>query len=338
MNFKKWIVITPILISLIFSYFTSISVSSPTPNLYVEPASTVVQVGEILSINVSITNVTDLCGWEIQLYYKNQFLNATSYQEGPFLKSAGSTDFYVPHFGYYNETHGLVGMICTLNDFTGGGVNGSGTLASITLKAINGGNSSLTLTETKLRDRNIAPIDHTTNDGKVQVVGISDIAITDVTPSKTIVGEGTNMEITATAENQGNKTETFNVTAYANTTTIQTKTVTNLPPRNTTTIVFTWNTTGFVKGNYTISAYAWPVLGETDTSDNNYDDGTIKLTIYCDVNGDSWVDMTDIGLACLAYGTRPGDKRWNPNADVTNDDFIDMSDIGWICLNYGQHE
>jgi len=48
---------------------------------------------------------------------------------------------------------------------------------------------------------------------------------------------------------------------------IRTQTVT-LESGASTTITFTWNTTGFAKGNYTISAYAWPVPGETDTEDN----------------------------------------------------------------------
>jgi len=31
---------------------------------------------------------------------------------------------------------------------------------------------------------------------------------------------------------------------------------------------FTWNTTSFAKGNYTIDAYAPPVPNEMDTTDN----------------------------------------------------------------------
>lgn len=48
-----------------------------------------------------------------------------------------------------------------------------------------------------------------------------------------------------------------------------------LPSGNSTTITFAWNITGVAKGNYTIRAYAEPVLGETDTADNTFTDGWI---------------------------------------------------------------
>jgi len=47
--------------------------------------------------------------------------------------------------------------------------------------------------------------------------GIFDIATTDVTPSQTVVGRGSTMSINVTVTNQGDYTETFNVTARAST-------------------------------------------------------------------------------------------------------------------------
>ena len=38
-----------------------------------------------------------------------------------------------------------------------------------------------------------------------------------------------------------------------------------------------WNTTNFSIGNYNISAYAWPVPGETNTTDNLYVDGIVQI-------------------------------------------------------------
>lgn len=162
------------------------------------------------------------------------------------------------------------------------------------------------------------------------------IAITNITTSRTIVAQGNNTSINVTVSNQGDILESFNVTTYANTTLIQTKNVT-LASGNSKTVIFEWNTTGFDKGNYTLSANASILQGETDTEDNTLTDNIITVTIYCDVNGDGWVDMTDIGFACLAYGSHPGHENWNPNIDVTYDSFIDMNDIGYMCLNYGEH-
>jgi parallel beta-helix repeat protein len=106
---------------------------------------------------------------------------------------------------------------------------------------------------------------------------IYDIAVTDVVPSKTVVGQCYPISINVTVENQGNFTETFNVTAYANATQIGKKTVTNLNPGANKVLNFTWDTTGFTIGNYTISANATHLSGETDTIDNTYVDGTVQI-------------------------------------------------------------
>jgi hypothetical protein len=60
-----------------------------------------------------------------------------------------------------------------------------------------------------------------------------------------------------------------------------------------TTVTFTWNSSGFAKGNYTISAYAWPVQGETDVADNSLDDVYVFVTLPGDINGDKKVNILD---------------------------------------------
>jgi parallel beta-helix repeat protein len=108
---------------------------------------------------------------------------------------------------------------------------------------------------------------------------LHDIGITNVTTSDTVVGQGCSLNITIIILNYGIDTETFNLTAYANTATIQTITSIAVTSRNSTSITITWDTTGFAMGNYTISAYAWPVAGEADTTDNTYVDGTVQVLI-----------------------------------------------------------
>jgi len=67
--------------------------------------------------------------------------------------------------------------------------------------------------------------------------------------------------------NYGAYTESFNFTFQVGTTKEE-QTIT-LESLNSTTITYSWNTTELAKGNYTVSAYAQPVVGETDTTDNN---------------------------------------------------------------------
>jgi hypothetical protein len=169
---------------------------------------------------------------------------------------------------------------------------------------------------------------------------VHDVAVTNVKPFKTIVGAAKNCRINVTVTNEGNFTETFNLTLYAEITPpasiIKTVTVSNLLIHETRNVTFTWNTTGFAKGNYTISAVAEPVPGETDTADNTFMDGWVKIAIYCDVNGDGIVDISDILDTALAFGSTPGQPRWNPNCDLDDNGIVDISDILEVALHYGE--
>ena len=144
--------------------------------------------------------------------------------------------------------------------------------------------------------------------------GNRDIGITDVTTSKKVVGQGYNIYISGKIINYGEQTEAFNVTIKANSTTIQTQTIT-LTTRNSTIVGFNWSTTGFAKGNYTISAMADTVPDETDTADNNCSGGWILVAMVGDLGGgvppeffkcDSKVDGKDWSLFLQCFrGTAP---------------------------------
>jgi hypothetical protein len=173
----------------------------------------------------------------------------------------------------------------------------------VTFKTVGGGNTSLNMADIKLGDEIIPPqpIPCTAVDGTVQVVsGVAhDVAMTDVTPNKSVVGEGYGCNITVVTEDHGGYAETFNVTVCANTTIIASQAVT-LTSGNSITITFTWNTTGFAYGNYSISAVADTVSGETDTADNTYTDGWVKVTVAGGIDGSGRVDVGDLNLLGLA--------------------------------------
>jgi hypothetical protein len=103
-----------------------------------------------------------------------------------------------------------------------------------------------------------------------------DIAVTYLTCSDNFLVQGDSATIDVTTQNQGVYSEIFNLTIYANTTIIKTETI-SLENGTSSTTTFFWNTTSFHKGEYTISAYAWPLQFETDTSDNTYTDGTVII-------------------------------------------------------------
>jgi len=179
--------------------------------------------------------------------------------------------------------------------------------------------------------------DNTYVDSVVLVTTLDDIAVIDVFSFKTVVGYGYLMNVNITVENQGYFAETFNVTIYANTTIIVTFTNISLTSRNSITLAFAWNTSGFAKGTYVIWAYAWPVQGETDKTDNTYTDGSVAVTIPGDINGDFKVDIKDLVLAIKHFGSYATHPKWNPNADVNSDGKVDIKDLVLVIKHYGEH-
>jgi len=174
------------------------------------------------------------------------------------------------------------------------------------------------------------PIDENNQDRYPLMKPWTNIAILDISPSKTVVGQGYTLYIYVSVQNQGWNTETFNITAYANTTIIQIKNVT-LPSGSPKTITLTWDTAGFAYGNYTIWAYAWPVAGEIDKADNTLTDGWVIVTIPGDVNGNHLADISDLVITVNAIPSASGWPNWNPNADINGDVLCDVSDLV-ICV------
>jgi hypothetical protein len=327
-NMDKKVYVAILILLLIPALQTS---TKAMATLYVDPPTTVTSIDDTFSVNITISDVIDLAGWEFRLYYLSSNLNGTNVEEGPLLKEGGSTYFAAINFtDDYNSTHGLAWVTCAL--LKGSGVNGDGTLAVVTFEAKRLGISDLSLTDTLLSDSE--PIPHIALNGIVYILP-HDMATTNVTPSKTIVGQGLTAKIDVSILNKGNFTETFNVTAYANTTSVASQTVA-LTSGNSTTLTFTWNTTGFAYGNYTISAVADTVPGETDTADNDMADGMVLVTLVGDVNGDRKVRVDDILAVATAFGSNWGEPKYGPNLDINDDRKIRVDDVLAAATNFGQ--
>jgi ABC-type transport system substrate-binding protein len=198
-------------------------------------------------------------------------------------------------------------------------------------------------------------VDMSNNARMAGVYNRYDVTVSAVAASKTVVGQDYPMAVGVAIENRGNFTETFNITVYANATVIGSGNVT-LPAGSSTTVSFTWDTTGFAYGNYSVSAYALPVEGETCTGDNALSGGTVIVSHMGDVTGDGKCDIEDLARVSSAYGSLrvndPNDPRYGqywhdiacqtcphtPNADITNDGIVDIADLARTSGNFGWHE
>jgi PKD repeat protein len=108
-------------------------------------------------------------------------------------------------------------------------------------------------------------------------VMMHNIAITDITASSNTVVKGETISIEIAASNTGNFTETFTVTAYYNTTKIETKIVADMARGTTQLIAMTWNTANTLPSTYILEVRASIVTKETKTDDNSLTYGTVTI-------------------------------------------------------------
>jgi hypothetical protein len=180
-------------------------------------------------------------------------------------------------------------------------------------------------------------LDNVLIDGSVEIRNIyRDVAVTNVTSSRTWVYSGLKLNITITVKNLGNLSETFGVHAYYDSTLIGSQNVVSLPAGNETSLIFTWDTTGVVLGNYTLKGQADLIPFEFNSANNVYVDGEIQIRLLGDVNGDGTVDIKDLAIAGKAFGSYIGHPRYNPDADVNQDGFVDIRDLAMIAKNFGK--
>lgn len=145
------------------SVLTQLSISAPT-TLFVYPSSSTVAAGRTFSIDVKISGVVDLYGWEFKLSWDPNLLDVVNITEGSFLKQGGTTFFSWK----MNNTVGYILVDCTLLGSVPG-VSGDGTLASVKFYAEKEGSSILHLYDTKLVNSMELPIPHTASDGSVTI-------------------------------------------------------------------------------------------------------------------------------------------------------------------------
>jgi hypothetical protein len=64
--------------------------------------------------------------------------------------------------------------------------------------------------------------------------------------------------------------------------------------------------------------------------------GTFEISLLGDLNGDGKVDVSDIAIVGLAFGSYPEHSRWNPAADVNKDQAVDIRDVALTSQRFGK--
>lgn len=164
---------------------------------------------------------------------------------------------------------------------------------------------------------------------------IRDVAVTALTPFKTLIFKGYCVYLDVTVENQGNIPENVNITVYANNHSIN-NTQIHLGRNASSTFRFAWKAADAVEyEDYLLNATACPLYGEIDTGDNWLFLGGVSVVHPGDFDADEDVDIFDIVRLASAYGSETGDQVYDPNLDVNCDGNVDIFDVVMIAPFYG---
>lgn len=137
----------------------------------VYPPTSTASIGEAFTIGITITEVTNLYGWQFNLTFDPAILNVTEVNEASFLKKVAQTTFLKS----INNTAGYA-LVCALFSppIPPDGAYGSGTVANVTFRVKSGGETPLEFNKTMTKLRTImnisnkrcpVPIEHATRDG-----------------------------------------------------------------------------------------------------------------------------------------------------------------------------
>ena len=352
--------------------------------LYVEPPNiqNVALVPKTMfNVSVNVANIPaspGLAGVQFNLSWDPTVLKGISMQDIMFHQVTPESD-WSNIWGLSNTvTNGSVSYAYTWLSITTAEadgscpINGSYTVANITLEVIGTGQCSLHFAVSKLADPSSSSISHQTVDGSFSNLAPPPAptpALLYVSPASTVNSSLTpsnNFTININIINaSGMSGLEFNL--GFNSSALNANSVVNgsFLPSSVTPVTQINNTAGFVEFNVTLST---PLSGngtvaviqlqvEAASVRNStlhlYDVGLVNSTgqslpfttadgsftnvhaLLGDLNHDGIVDISDAILAGKAFGSRPGDPNWNPEADVLGHGVVDIFDIIVIASNFG---
>ncbi len=250
--------------------------------LYIDPPEIIdpeLRPPTIVKVNVTVDDVIDMYDYEFKLSYNTEMLTCI----GAIINRVKNQTAFTPTI-HINDGDAYIWVNVTYHP-PSTPINSDTPLHIVTVyfQIDTLGSSILHLYDTELSDSNRQPMPHETEDGFIMTL-IRDVAITHVAPSTNWAYQGWPVDISVTAKNHGNTSESFDVKAYYDSTLIGTLPVTDLPSNTETTLHFIWDTTGVPEGNYTITGEATTVPYEYNTTNNILADGIVRIfTVIRDV-------------------------------------------------------
>jgi hypothetical protein len=116
------------------------------PTVRISPSDLVIYRELSATVEVQAEGMTDLAGFDLELFFNSQLVEAMSVSEGSFLRGGNGLTFSAR--SKIDNLNGIVSL--AVGRMTPGGVSGKGTLAKIRLQAKQPGAGTLTLINLKL--------------------------------------------------------------------------------------------------------------------------------------------------------------------------------------------
>ena len=160
----------------------TITVTTVKTQIVFSPVEKTASIDETFTMDIIVEEVKNLAGFQTDLFFNKDVLEATKVEEGDFLKGGGGNTFF--QSGNIDNTHGVISSVSTA--FIGtGGVSGMGILISVTFKVKEIGESILELQNSQLGNPLGESITHQAIIGKVIVIA-PQVSAWDVTQDEII--------------------------------------------------------------------------------------------------------------------------------------------------------
>jgi hypothetical protein len=168
-----------------------------------------------------------------------------------------------------------------------------------------------------------------------QINNIHDVGLRNIAFAPRIIESGDTLNVSVTAVNYGDYSESTTLTFKVNGTAIDTVSLA-LSIGQVQIVQFTWQTVQPSWGRYALSATLTPVAGESviNQGDDNTAVSWVRVSPPGDVNRDGSVGIDDLAIIALAYHSVPGSPNWNPIADVDKNGDVTISDLSICALYY----
>jgi len=327
----------------------------PSTVMRINPTNIDASLQQNYTVNVEVTYVNDLYGWEFQLDYNPAVLDLTSVSVVPGGLNEPINIFY----SLVDEANGHLWWAASTTFPTTTGISyNQHAIFEMHFQTIGTGVSNLDLYETHLSDNHANPIPHTTMNGSITVLGgYPDLLITNVTilnldcslykddtyvdgtpyyyPIEvTILNNGTNIEI---SDPFYVRLEIYWINGSLSEGSAE-MLVTGLAAGTSVTVNFTSLFHPLHTGYYQLTATADSQSNVTEANETNnmLTLDNVIVTVMGDVNGDGEVNILDGVVLSLAWAATPSDPWWNIKADVNHDGHIDILDGTRLALHWNE--